>query len=303
MTPDFKDLIELFKVIVWPTVVGVALFGFRRPLALFLEDLGKRATKFSAFEVSIELATVPSPPAPWEDPTIYESSSLTGGVVTNTTIKELFQRIHDEAAWPTWQYLIVDVENGRRWLISRLLLFTVVLQHMRGLRCVVFVETKDEFHRRLLGIAKPEGVRRAIANRYPWLDDSLVKAWMSQQIPVLAEPLPKQTAESIVNSFVQDVNIQTSQDPQSPEWQRLGSQSVWEHTKWLDAQRLNEDLREVFYDRDASKFLVSPDIPSGERSKAVLRREVPFVALVNDRGEFKDLVDRQLLLNKVAARL
>jgi hypothetical protein len=300
---EFKDLVELLNVIAWPAVVGVALLVFRKPLALLVEDLGKRATRLSVFEVSIELATVPSPPAPWEDPTIYESSTLIGGGVTSTTIMELFKRIREDAAWPRWQYLIVDVGNGRRWLISRLFLFTVILRHMAGLRCVVFVETKDEHRRRLLGIASPEGVRSALASRYPWFEEALVRVWMKQQLPVLIEPLPKQSAEPMVNEFVKDEKIRTSEDPKSSEWQRLGDQSVWEHTEWLYSQRLYEDLREVLYDRDASTFLDSPDTSSSKRSKAVLCRKAPFVALVNDRGEFKDLVDRQLLLDRVAARL
>jgi len=303
MTVEFKDLIELIKAIAWPIVVAVALLAFRKPIARFVEELGKRAMKLSAFDVSIEFATIPSPPIPWSDPTIYESSNLIAGAVTATTIMELFQRISDDT---TWHYLIVDIETGKRWLISRLFIFTVILRYMRNLKCVVFVETKGEYRGRLLGIAKPESVRFALARKYPWFDEVIVKAWSNEKIPILTDPLPKDKAQSIVNAFIQDGRVQQQKDPQNQdEWEqvRRQNQPLWEHTKWLDIQRVNEDLREVFCDRDASQFADSPDIPAEQRNKALLHRQTPFVALVNDKGEFRGLVDRHIFLNQVAARL
>ena len=304
MTVEFKDLITLVTGISWPIVVVIALFVFHKPLARFVEELGKRTTKFSAFDISIEMAPVPNPPAPWEDPTIYEGSNLTGGAFTTTTVMELFQRIRDGT---TWHYLIVDIGNGKHWLISRLFIFTAILQYLGGLRCVVFVETKDEHCKRLLGITHPEKVRFVLTQNYPWLDQALVNAWAEQGIPVLTEPLMKGKAELIVNGFIADKKIQYVQPPKSEneelenrdtwddelgdqdEWERLGDQGLWEHTKWLDIQTLNQDLRNVFYDRDISQFVDSPDIPDSERNSAFLRRQVPYIALINEKGEFKGL--------------
>jgi len=304
MAVEFKDLVELIKAIAWPLVIAVTLIAFRKPLTRFIEELGKRTTKLSAFDFSIEFATVPSPPAPWSDPTMYESSNLIGGNVTSTTIMELFQRIRDEKSSPTWQYLIVDIETGKRWLISRLFLFTVILRYMLGLRCVVFVETRRAYRMRLLGIANPELVRVALAERYPWLDEALVKAWSDQQIPVLAETLPKDKAELIVNSFIMDSRIRRGDDPQDQDnWAQLGNQQVWEHTRWLNSERIIDDLQGVLYERDVSQVVDSPVTSVTKRNEAVLRHEAPFVALVSNRGEFKGLVDRQALLERVAAHI
>ena len=318
MTVESKDLITLVTGIAWPIVAVIALLVFHKPLARFVEELGKRTTKFSAFDISIEMAPVPNPPAPWEDPTIYEGSNLTGGAFTTTTVMELFQRIRDGT---TWHYLIVDIGDGKRWLISRLFIFTVILRYMGGLSCVVFVETKNEHSKRLLGITHPEKIRIALAQRYPWLDQALVNAWVEQQVPVLTGPLMKDKAESIVNGFIADEKIQYVQQPKNEdeelenediwedelgdqdEWEQLGDQGLWEHTKWLDIEILNRDLRGAFYDRDISQFADSPDISDGERNSALLRRQVPFIALINEKGEFKGLVDRQNRLEKLAERL
>jgi hypothetical protein len=174
---------------------------------------------------------------------------------------------------------------------------------MYGLRCVVFVETKGEYARRLLGIATPEQVRLALANKYAWLEEVLVEALLDQKITVLTEPLPKDKAQATVNRFIEDERIQQGQDPQDPEWEQLGDQPIWEHTKWLNLERVNEGLRGVFFDQDASQFVDSPDISTSERNQALLRRRAPFVALVNTKGEFKGLIDRQALLERVAERI
>jgi hypothetical protein len=298
---EFKDLIELIKTLAWPTLVAVLLLTFRKPLARFIADLGKRATKLSVFEVSVEFAKIPNPPVPWSDPGISESYKLTGGDVTSTTVMELFQRMSDDKPW---QYLVVDIGAGRTWLISRVFLFVVILRYLRGLRCVVFVETREELSKRLLGIMQPETVRIALAKRYPWFDQSLNAALSVQTVPALAQQLPKDKAESVVNAFLKDPRIRQQQtSPNLDEWEQLGTQPVWEHTKWLDLQRVDQDLRGFFTDRDTSQIVDSPDTPAEKRNRAILRRQTAFVALVNDRGEFRGLVDRQGFLEKMASLL
>lgn len=306
---DEKNVIELVKALAWPILVGVALLIFRKPLASFVRALGKRATRLSVFEVSIELAKVPSPPVPWEDPSIYESSSLIGGAPTNTTIMGLFQRVRGVT---TWHYLIVDIKAGRSWLVSRLFLFTAILRRVSALRCVVLVETKEGCDRGFLGIANPERVVAALSNKYPWLDRAFVRACAGQSVAPHA-PLSKDQAEAIVNAFISDQEIrfidasnrEAPQQPGNPaEWELLPGAvpRAWEHSKWLGVGRMNEDLGEVLYDRDATQLVDDPDRPA-ERNLALLRRQVPFVALVRRKREFKRLIDRELLIEQVIAHL
>lgn len=299
---EFSAISALIVGIAWPIVAVVALLVLHKPIGRFLEDIVKRVTKLSAFDFSIEFATISSPPPPWEDPTINEGFTLIGGVATSTTIQTLFKQIRNDT---TWHYLIVDIGKGERWLVSRLFLFIVILQYMGGLRCVAFVESKDETIRRLLGIAHPDRVRIVLAQKYPWFNQALVEAWSAKVFPILAAPLPKDKAEHIVNAFMQNPQIQLSDAPKDSkdEWEQLRpNTNLWEHTKWLDLQRVNDDLRDIFYDRDACQYTDSPDTPVSERNKAVLRRQVPFVALVNEKGELKGLVDRYERLDKLAVR-
>ncbi len=40
-------------------------------------------------------------------------------------------------------YIVVDLEVGKKWLTSRLFIFTLLLKRLRGLRCVVFLGTRE----------------------------------------------------------------------------------------------------------------------------------------------------------------
>jgi hypothetical protein len=53
-------VVEVIKAIAWPLAFALALFLFRKPLSHFLNELAPRISKVSAFEISVELATMPS---------------------------------------------------------------------------------------------------------------------------------------------------------------------------------------------------------------------------------------------------
>jgi hypothetical protein len=339
-----KDFVELVKALAWPLAVGLALLIFRRPLSRFFEQIAGKITKVSVFDVAIELATVPSGPTPWLDPGVYAGTELFGGDVTTTTIMDLFARIRDDTAW---NYLIVDLKNGRHWLESRLYLFTTILQQMGGLRCVIFVRSSQNRYRRFLGIAAPEDVRRALAGKYAWLrtvlDKSVLAALAATTLdPSLAtdlqslldqlkkkfcEPLPnnlddffsriagslqacqaslkpmrKDLAETISEKFIFDSLMRKGLDPLNPEWSKLGPFGPWDHSQWLTMARFNEDLRGLLVDTELSQLEDTPDAPADERTRALLRRPVPFVAIVNRNGEFQRLVDRKVLIEQVTSK-
>lgn len=315
MHVEFMDYVEFVKAIMWPLVSLVAILAFRKPLSRFLEGLSSRITKLSVAEVSLELAKLPAAPVPWADPTVFGGDGLPGGAVTSTTIMELFQRIRDDA---TWQYMIVDIKTGRRWLNSRLFIFTYVLRALKGLRCVVFVETRDEIRQRFLGLARPEDVYLTLGRAYRWFDKALGTAWLTapvgQELSWLG-PLSRDEAERVVNGFIDHGEITRRADDDflmksgewdvfQQQWELLDrSENRWEHTRWLDQQVVNDVLRSAFFDRDASQFVDSLETTPAQRTRAVLRRRAPFVALVNKQGEFKGLVDRQALLERVVTRL
>jgi hypothetical protein len=86
-------------------------------------------------------------------------------------------------------------------------------------------------------------------------------------------------------------------------WTKLpapsGTSPIWEHTRWLTLEQADKDLRRSFYEYDTSRYDDLLDTPTEERTKELLHRKAPFIALVNSRGEFQRLLDRQELLEQI----
>lgn len=305
-------------------VVAVSLLAYRKPLAAFLSGLSGRLKKISAFEVSIELAQLPQPPIPWNDPTIPQSSEMTGGEVDGTALITLFERV---GADKSWDYLIVDVKDGRFWFISRVFVFTVFLQAMRSLKCVVFVQTSGKHRRQLLGLASPEAVHTALAQAFPWLEKAVANALAHHAPNFLAPALPPSIAGEMIRTFIEDRDMRLDCDPaemikpsnncQVPEdrrptdpimpaeWEHLGDLETWEHTHWLDLsiRRVSDAMTRTFGEWDSLHYVETPGVSSEERIRELLRRKTPYIALVNSRGEFKALLDRQKLAALVGETL
>lgn len=349
---SLKDVAEVVKALAWPLAVAVLLLLFRRPLSRFMEQIAGKITKVSVFEVSLELATVPSAPTPWLDPQVWAGTELFGGAVTTTTIMTLFERIRDDTVW---EYLIVDLKDGRSWLESRLYLFTALLQQMGGLRCVIFVRSTESEYQRFIGMARPEDVRSALEKKYLWFRPILNQSFcaaalaaivdtrppdphrppldpvsllqelrnralsppplndfnaffvriddMFQRCQAMFQRMPKDVAKEVAERFIFDARMQSPTDPTNPEWSKLTPNGPWDHSQWLTVERFNADLRDGLFDPNLSQLEDTPDKSDADRMQALLRRPVPFVALVNQKGEFQRLVDRKVLVEQVAAQL
>jgi hypothetical protein len=63
--------IQIAQASLWPLVVIAAIFIYRRPLASFLEGMGQRITKISAFKFEFELSKLPEA-RPWAGPSLEE---------------------------------------------------------------------------------------------------------------------------------------------------------------------------------------------------------------------------------------
>jgi hypothetical protein len=317
------DVAAALNAIVWPIVVLIILLAYRKPLGEFLASVSGRLMKFSAFNISIELAVLPS--APLLDREIQQNSEMMGGgEVYSTKVSYLFDRID---ANTSSDYLIVDIKDGRFWFVSRVFIFTIFLEAMRGLKCIVFVQTSDKYYRRLLGVASPNAVRAALGHIFPWLETAFSNI-LSQKTPsFLAPALPSNTAGEMIQAFVNDKEMHLRCDPselikpintcqvppdQRPtrpirpeEWQRLGISDRWEHTTWLDLRipEVSEAIAKSFFEKDSSIYRDNLETSTEDRIRALLRRGSPYIALTNSQDEFKGLIDRHKLAAEVGERL
>jgi hypothetical protein len=319
-----NNAVDLVSAIAWPLVVLVAVILLRRQLGALLDTVGKRATKVSIFQFAVELATVPQLAPSWKVPG-GDVRQLTRADVFDSATMTLFEELGTAGAS---DYIVVDLGRGMQWLSSRLYIFAVILQRMRGLRSVVVTATKGEETGVFIGEAEPDRVRWALAMAYPWLETAFARAY-AQTAPGASAPgtrfvvsqegaLEPWAANNLVRAFLTEIQFPRIGPPSPadpavgvapgpPEWIELprlqpGDPPVWERAAWLTVALLEQIVGSADLGRD-SAFVDSPDVPPDERVKAIARRSGQFVALVGVSDRFLGLADRRALVESIAISL
>ena len=109
-------------------------------------------------------------------------------------------------------------------------------------------------------------------------------------------------ASNIARNFLERIqSVATPPPGEADQWIQLPDTlpPTWERARWVNGETLDRDLRDVL-DHDAA-VIDAPDEPSSKRAESILRRKGPYVALLAPDGRFKELIDRQALLEKVGA--
>ncbi len=328
-----REVINLIQIIIsWPIVILLALLLLYKPISRFFESIGQnfQTVKISvlqfALEVSKPSATKFTPD--WADTSSGLDLRLTAADdIMSSNMPSLFEQFKGNESL---DYALIDIGDGKRWLTSRLFIFAIMLERMRGLRCLVFVQTTSDMYQRFLGTATPSEVRWKLAMLHPWLEPAFAQAlYLVQYLPYVPDPpqllqvqapsvplsphsilsvhgaVEPIVAESIVRAFLKDPTIQLKSQP-SPDdgkWQEITRPNklpFWEHANWIDRTWIYKQ-GDVINCRTYRKS--SPDDVPTEQTKAILRSHGAFVALVDEEKQFEDLVDRQNLLENVVRNL
>jgi len=323
--------VDIIRAVAWPLVALIGVVAIWR--SGFLGELGRRSTRISVFQVSLELATVSQRELPGleqlRDPVV--SSEVQSG--TQSLMQQLLQP--DDI-----DYVVIDLRDGHRWLASRLYLFAELLRRQRSLRCIVFVERRDAISGRLVGIADPLDVKWAMASRFPWLElalnDSYTQSFATFPPVSFSRSggrLEPHVAENVASNFLSHPNIAWAENapvpypwsnvygipgPVSSPWARdpmpgflVSPQKQWtvvhdqptqyEHTRWLTGVYLMDVMSPQLL-REDDWITVEPGMDEEKRVLDVLSRSGDFAAIVNTDRSFRRLIERRLVLEEVARR-
>jgi hypothetical protein len=288
-----SDVVDLVRAIAWPVAVIIAAIVLRDPLAKLLA----RTARVSAFNVSIDLATATEFTEPsWDLGQVADVRKPSPAPPMSSAPEALLPQLSD----PTQvDYAVIDLGEGQEWLTSRLYLFVMLLQLFRGLRWVVFVETVAGLRRQFIAAADPTDVCTALARRYPRLERAFATAYAKPGAVapyVDAYQLSYQTSE-VVTEYLSVPQTATSAEPRN-DWIALGESGIWGYAKWLTGARLERVLANVL---NQSSVAYSPDGARRDQVAEVIRRSGPFVAVV-DRGRFRELIDREAVLEQAAVQ-
>lgn len=263
---------------------------------------------------------------------IEHLESTDGAELVSDSQEYLIQEFVSEQAI---DYLIIDIgdENEKKWLTTRLFLVAMMLERMWGLRCLVFVGNTPDVSRRFLGMASPSELRWQLAMDYDWLEPAWAQASFFNQYtqpyerytnePLtfnLADLRPKVPdiivsrrgaldplqASNLAAIFLMNPNIRQDAlpgDADNRKWAKIaheGMRPYFEHADWIDVGWIKK--RDKIIRQDDNAFIKSnPDISEIEQAQAILHRKGSFIAIISEERQFKDLVDRQRLLENVGA--
>jgi hypothetical protein len=287
--------VEIVRILAWPITALILLVAFQEPLTAFLNGLGRRITKLSLFKVELELQ--PAKPAA-SLPLFDEIRTAANAATINDSSRMMLVQV--QSGEPA-DYAEISLGNGTEWLTSRLYIAAVMMERMRGLKCLVFVDRASATERRFVAIAQVSQLRWALAQRYPWLE----AAWL-QSIPV-AVPLvatdPKtmlatsqivrsgagafdpQEARTLVGNFIGALQV-TGALPAGAatnEWTGLRD-GTWERAEWINRELLATLLPPQTFRAHAND---QPATSQPERTRAVLRCHAPYIALIDNEHEFE----------------
>ena len=319
----------------------IALVGFlyvwaRRPAALFPPDMfPNRGDYLRGIGMGVGAADVvpsepvvigklkplpaaaglPSPDAAW---LASEAGGLQRGFPTSTGLKDLTRQL---AGSPGWEYLLVDVGNGDRWLASRLFGYVTMYTTQRPLPCIVFVgdlvdkprfglvqptatpSGEDPDARRLIGIAEPARLCGGMARLFPSFNQTLAGLLVEKNIPVFgAATVYEDTAVTLLTDFIARLQDFANHDGDS-EWSPL-PHGRWEHTRWLDEAMLRNELNSALLDTAQSRLRRPGNAPADETMLLeIMRRDTRFVAVVGDGDVFLNLYDRRQTFERWRERI
>ena len=188
------------------------------------------------------------------------------------------------------EYAVIDLgqRGDKKWLTSRLFIFSALLEHIRQLRYFVFVVDG-----RFVGAASLDMIQCSLARQYPWLEDAFAAAQSSQA---------EQDWDAVALNYIDRIQMSDYRQPEEmpglkgDEWVLLGDHR--EHAKWLNEQELRKILGNNLQE---SSVIQAPNASAAELSKALLRSTGDLVALIDQDGRFLRLLDRGAGLEQLAA--
>jgi hypothetical protein len=228
-----------------------------------------------------------------------QARELQRGFPSSTSIMELTRCLAEAAGW---DYLLVDVGEADRWLLSRLFGFITMYTTQHPLPCVVFVRSSD-LGQRLLGVADPARLCGLLTRLYPWFNTTLAELLVTQNVPVFGTaPVDEWIAINLLTDFIQRLQDSVSHAGDA-EWSQLSS-GLWEHTRWLREEMLRGELGPALFDLGQSR-LRRPGAAEVDDAMVleILGRDTRFIAVVGHGDVFLRLYDKRRIFDRMRDRI
>lgn len=297
-----QTCLNLIGQLAWPLTVIFACILFYGPLSKLLETISRRATKFSAFKVDIELGR------------LSQARSIAAAVegLKKVAVNESGapQIVATALQSGSADYVSLDIgKNNDEWLTSRLFLLAAILERSRAVRCIVFQSGE-----RFLGAATPRDVRAALGARFLAYESAFANAYCGlagAEQDAFRGGLSEGLVNTLSKGFLTNALIVRPSEPQVPVvppqpsraaagWVKLERQNgptTWEFAEWLTFGGLREMLGAHLM---TGAVVAAVGAASAEVTRSIILSTGSFVGLIDRAGAFLDLCDRYAMLDTVA---
>jgi hypothetical protein len=209
------EIVRLVIGLIWPLVVLLIAFLYRRELGALLEGatglLRGGVSKLSLpGGISLELAKSTEFKIEWSGPDGQDLRNMVVMPQFASGAPDILGLLHPQPSSLSADYAVFDLGSGDKWLTSRLYLFSMLLRRMYGLRYCVFVYDTPDVRGRSLGFATTEVVRWALARVYPHLERAQLCALLGLsdvRITSYTGALDQQTASTFVNAYLARIQV------------------------------------------------------------------------------------------------
>lgn len=151
-------------------VLGVVMFVLATLLPR-LKSLSANVTGIGEISVALSPAASAVSDQALADPNV-PTADLRGADPSDSRKSAFQQAVMGRPA----SYVVINLEEGKFWLTSRLYLFVDVLAEVRGVDAVVFT-TRVNGTNAFVGLCSIDSVLRRLGWAFPWLPIKLGKAW------------------------------------------------------------------------------------------------------------------------------
>jgi hypothetical protein len=324
--------VQIIQALAWP--VGAVLIALILWRSGILVDISRRATKLSVLQFSVELATVKKPElsdlAYLRDPLAplritSDRRSLLESLLVPGSMDYAVIDLGEGESW-----LITRLFLFCEFLVRQRGLQCLVFVDDREGVSHRLVGIADPRQVKWALAEQFPWLEVALTTSYDWVFsqsyDQVMNLPSPLTIPTLSMPpqdfgspdgrLNVERATSVISCFASHPDIQHLGPPgpgapwnapppgtEGPislqeEWTDLG-RNLWEHTSWIKGPKLARLLGSTVLREDAWLF-DNPTAGDEHGLREILARSGNFVAVVNQDRCFRELIDRRLVVEKVA---
>lgn len=332
------DAAAMLAATLWPLVLMIVLLMYRKEVPRLTKSVLGRVTKLAFAGVEVQLAEVKSITPAWSGSSggLDLRHQARATEINDSYVGTFMTQLRDA---PMAEVAEVNLGQGQDWLSSRLYIMAILFARYKGVEALVFLDTVMGRTRRYVGWADVDKIRWALAHQYPWFEAAYASAYHKLQgatVPgqnlaggqrpsvrvtnrygrmgTVFDPTDVRPGIDLLQEFLSEIQS----PPQPPavlqpinlaesEWVQLERKEphdvdTYEHAEWIDsndiAELLGEDLHHASIGEGELRVLSAT-----KQYKAILSKSDQYIALVDEVGRFKGLLNRCAILGQAVMQM